>query len=116
MKNLDGIDLLKDWDYDDISSEINLLYTYLESTRDRVYEHIKNPDSKVEKETWEHCLKKRIAEILFTRSYGYEPLAELYAHFSYYSKKCNNYKEEADYIEKIFKDIIYTFHYYHEHF
>lgn len=102
------------WSNDDIRSEIEFLYVYLESTRDRVNGLIKNPNSKVEKETWEHCVEKRLAELLFTRSYDYEKLALMYSDLSYYAKKCNCYKEDADYIEKVFRNMLEKIHYYYE--
>lgn len=112
MTNRDEKDLLKDWDYEDIKSEINLLYTYLESIRDRVYRLIKNPDSRIEKETLEYIIEKRLVEILLIRSYNNHELAHLYANLYHYADKVNCYKEDVHYIRKVYWKALNTFYNY----
>ena len=121
---LNAVDILKDYDKKELCSEIMIFYIELNSLRDRISQHIKNPNSKVEKDAWEHCIKNKLAEVLFVRSFDNEDMSHLYANFCYYAKKLDlysendndiTYKENAAYIEKLYHEILNKFWHYKEY-
>lgn len=99
-------DPLRDWDKSGLQDEIDLFYVLIDGVKNRI---------DTERHGAERFIKNKVAEILFIRSFNNEDLVHLYNNFSYYAKKCGCYKEEADLVEMIYREILNNFWYYKEY-
>ena len=109
IEDLEENDPLKDWSMLDMWDEIDLIHTELENIRLRYDVIMPAPKTKTERILYGYGVKHRLAEILFARSFENEDLNALYSNIIYYAEKCNHCTEEAEYIQSVYRDILYTY-------